>query len=142
MFYALSKRHSGQPTDHPTGHGPQFAGNQHGLFACRKLERAESVGVELGWEFPAERKPGERTSCRTCTSVPQKCIITPGVNCPDTFKTESITPETWVQGLFLSGSAEPAICGVRSQLGAEIGVRNAECQIVQHPVGLCRAYSA
>ena len=54
----------------------------------------------------------------------------PGANCSntDTFNAESSTPLTWVQGIFSSGSAGPAICGVRSQLSAEFGVRNAECE--------------
>ena len=58
------------------------------INASGKPERAESVGDDHGREFPAERKPGEGTSCLTCTPVSKKCMTAPGLNCPTTADNE------------------------------------------------------
>ena len=42
---------------HPTCHGTQLAGDHHGLFACGKLERAESVGIAPGWKALPFQEP-------------------------------------------------------------------------------------
>jgi len=113
-----------------TGTEASFAYWLAPLPACGKVKRQESDGIGLGWKSLVAGTFAESTSCRTCTPVSQKRMNAPGANCSntDTFNAESSTPLTWVQGIFSSGSAGPAICGVRSKLSAEFGVRNAECE--------------